>query len=268
MPRTDFIDISSNESSPMQNHPMNTTQSLYPTNTTIDITLALTIPPPTISQTISTQEVMVSPLAPRALVFSTLPSLPLKPHPFLTSLDDLPPRNSNPLPSSLSQGLSQTLLIPTPVDFEPSFPLINPSINGRISPVALASSIMMMEPQRTGLQYRCKRRCEASPAVEGVLVTSGFKLSSSVESSASHVILSDTETAVDEVPAIVPEDNLETELSEASSSPDYVPASPDYVPATPDYFPGSDKESDQRSRSRRTPRRTILLATTYLRQLD
>nr|GEX98936.1 putative reverse transcriptase domain-containing protein [Tanacetum cinerariifolium] len=48
---------------------------------------------------------MVSPLAPRALVFSTTPSLPLEPHPCLTSLDDQPPRSSNPQPQSLSQGV-------------------------------------------------------------------------------------------------------------------------------------------------------------------
>ncbi|GJW79726.1 hypothetical protein Tco_0143701, partial [Tanacetum coccineum] len=67
----------------------------------------------------------VSPLAPRALVFSTPPSSPIKPHPYLTTLDDLPPRNSNPLPPSLAQSLSQTLLLPTTMDFEPSFPPIN-----------------------------------------------------------------------------------------------------------------------------------------------
>ncbi|GJR33234.1 hypothetical protein Tco_1109466 [Tanacetum coccineum] len=97
MPRTDFIDLSSNESPPIQNHPI---------NTTLDTTLALTIPPLTINQTISTQGTNVSPLAPRALVFSTPPSSLLEPHPYLTSLDDLPPRNSNPPPPSPSQGLS------------------------------------------------------------------------------------------------------------------------------------------------------------------
>ncbi|GJT58810.1 hypothetical protein Tco_1002343 [Tanacetum coccineum] len=51
----------------------------------------------------------VSPLAPRDLVFSTPPSSSLEPHPYLTTLDDLPPRNSNPPPPSLSQGHSQGL---------------------------------------------------------------------------------------------------------------------------------------------------------------
>ncbi|GJU45715.1 hypothetical protein Tco_1202981 [Tanacetum coccineum] len=97
LPRTDFIDLSSNESSPIQNHPI---------NTNLDTTLALTIPPPTINHTISSQGTNVSPLAPRALVFTTPLSSPLEPHPYLTSLDDLPPRNSNPPPPSLSQRLS------------------------------------------------------------------------------------------------------------------------------------------------------------------
>ncbi|GJR58338.1 hypothetical protein Tco_1500500 [Tanacetum coccineum] len=113
MLRTDFINLSSNESSPIQNHPI---------NTTLDTTLALIIPPLTINQTIPSQGTNVSPLAPRALIFSTPPSSPLELHPYLTSLDDLPPRNSNPPPPSLSQGLSQTLHLPTPMDFEPSFP--------------------------------------------------------------------------------------------------------------------------------------------------
>ncbi|GKB79092.1 hypothetical protein Tco_0945987 [Tanacetum coccineum] len=113
LPRTDFIDLSSNESSPFQNHPI---------NTTLDTTLALTIPPPTINQTVPSQGTNVSPLAPRALVFSTPPSSLLEPHPYLTSLDDLPIRNYNPPPPSLSQGLSQTLPLPTPMDVEPSFP--------------------------------------------------------------------------------------------------------------------------------------------------
>ncbi|GJW08225.1 hypothetical protein Tco_1570648 [Tanacetum coccineum] len=68
---------------------------------------------------------MVLPLAPRALVFSTLPSSPLDLHPYLSSLNELPPRSSNPLPQTLSQCLSQTLPQPTFMDFEPSFPYIN-----------------------------------------------------------------------------------------------------------------------------------------------
>ncbi|GKE07792.1 hypothetical protein Tco_1411343 [Tanacetum coccineum] len=125
LPRTDYIDISSNETSPIQNHFTNTSQSVNPTNATIDTTFALTIPPPTTIQTILTQGTIISHLAPIALVFSTPPSSPLELHPYLTSLNDLPPRNSNPLSQTLSQGLFQTLPLPIPMDFEPSFPPIN-----------------------------------------------------------------------------------------------------------------------------------------------
>ncbi|GJX44207.1 hypothetical protein Tco_0260883 [Tanacetum coccineum] len=68
---------------------------------------------------------MISPLARRALVFSTPPSSPLDLHPYLSSLNEQSPRSSNPLPQTLFQGLSQTLPQPTPIDFEPSFPPIN-----------------------------------------------------------------------------------------------------------------------------------------------
>ncbi|GJX55509.1 hypothetical protein Tco_0285406 [Tanacetum coccineum] len=67
---------------------------------------------------------MVSPLAPRALIFSTPPGSPLEPHLYLTSLDDILLRSSNPPPPSLSQRLSQTLPLPTSMNFEPSFPLL------------------------------------------------------------------------------------------------------------------------------------------------
>ncbi|GJY21019.1 hypothetical protein Tco_0393585 [Tanacetum coccineum] len=116
MPRTEVIDISSNESSPIQTNLI---------NTTLDTTLALTIPSPITSQAISTQGIDVSPLAPRALVYSTTTSSPLEPHPYLTSLENLPPRSSNPSPPSSSLGFSQTLPQQTPMDFEPPIPLIN-----------------------------------------------------------------------------------------------------------------------------------------------
>ncbi|GKD03319.1 hypothetical protein Tco_1178293 [Tanacetum coccineum] len=58
MTRTDVIDISSNESSPIQN-------SLI--NTTLDTTLALTISSLITIQAIPTQGIDVSPLSPRAL---------------------------------------------------------------------------------------------------------------------------------------------------------------------------------------------------------
>nr|GEW78827.1 hypothetical protein [Tanacetum cinerariifolium] len=117
--RTELIDLSSRESLPIQNHPI---------NTTLDTTLALLIPPSALGQTKPTQGNIVSPLAPRALVFSTPTNSPIEPHPYLASLDDLPPRSLNPQPRSHSQ-------------------------DGRFSPVALASSIEVIEPPRTGLQY-------------------------------------------------------------------------------------------------------------------
>ncbi|GJX29733.1 hypothetical protein Tco_0237812 [Tanacetum coccineum] len=66
---------------------------------------------------------------PRALTFSTPPSSPLEPHPYLSSLNEPPPRSSNPLPQTLSQGLTQTLPQPAFMDFEPSVPPINLSIS-------------------------------------------------------------------------------------------------------------------------------------------
>ncbi|GJU07124.1 hypothetical protein Tco_1123554 [Tanacetum coccineum] len=62
----------------------------------------------------------------------------------------------------------------------------------------------------------------------------------SVGSSASHEVLEAEATVVTAPTAIldhVLESDLETELSEALPSPDYVPASPDC-------FPGSEPESD------------------------
>ncbi|GJU60067.1 hypothetical protein Tco_1237833 [Tanacetum coccineum] len=123
---TDFIDISSNESSPIQNHTFQPLNTIHTTiTTTLDTILALTIPPPTSIQTTLTLEPLMTPLAPRALTFSTPPSSPLEPHPYLSSLNEIPPRTTNPLPQVISQGLSQTLPQPSPMDFEPSFPPIN-----------------------------------------------------------------------------------------------------------------------------------------------
>ncbi|GJS70770.1 hypothetical protein Tco_0703611 [Tanacetum coccineum] len=129
MPRTDFIEISSNESSPIQNHLTNASQPLNITNTnpstTLDTTLALTTPPPTSIQTTLTLEPLMTPLASRALTFSTPPSSPLEPHPYLSSLNEIPPITTNPLPKVIYQGLSQTLPQPSPMNFEPTFPPIN-----------------------------------------------------------------------------------------------------------------------------------------------
>ncbi|GJS12729.1 hypothetical protein Tco_0407201 [Tanacetum coccineum] len=80
--RTNVINISSNEpSSIQQNNPISTT-------------LALTITPSMASQTPPTQSIEISPLAPIARVFSTPSSSPIEPHPYLTSMEDLPHRSS------------------------------------------------------------------------------------------------------------------------------------------------------------------------------
>ncbi|GJR39729.1 hypothetical protein Tco_1215413 [Tanacetum coccineum] len=87
------------------------------------------------SQTTPTQPIETSPLAPKALIFSTLPGLPIEPHPYLNSMEDFPCRSSNPLPPPPSQGFTQTLPQPTPMDFEPFFSPINLSRRGsRMSP--------------------------------------------------------------------------------------------------------------------------------------
>nr|GFA52986.1 hypothetical protein [Tanacetum cinerariifolium] len=61
----------------------------------------------------------------RALVYSTPPSSPIEPYPYLNSLEDLPPRSTNPPPLSLDQANNQTLSHTTLMDFEPPFPPIN-----------------------------------------------------------------------------------------------------------------------------------------------
>ncbi|GKG07338.1 hypothetical protein Tco_0330307, partial [Tanacetum coccineum] len=68
------------------------------------------------SQTPTTQSIEISPLPPRALVFSILPSSPIELHPYLTSLEDFPPRSSNPPPTPPTQGFNETLPQHTPMD--------------------------------------------------------------------------------------------------------------------------------------------------------
>nr|GEV51662.1 reverse transcriptase domain-containing protein [Tanacetum cinerariifolium] len=95
----------------------------------VTTTLDLTPPPPTSIQTTLNLEPLMSPLAPKALTFSTSPSSPLETHPYLSSLNERPPRSSNPLPKVISQGLSQTPPQPTLMDFVPTFPPINFSMS-------------------------------------------------------------------------------------------------------------------------------------------
>ncbi|GJX51911.1 hypothetical protein Tco_0280280 [Tanacetum coccineum] len=88
--KTNVIEISSIESSPTQNN------NLIPT--TLNITLALSITPPMISQTPSAQPIKVSPLAPRFLVFLTPSSSPIEPHPYLNSLSASSILSGRPVP--------------------------------------------------------------------------------------------------------------------------------------------------------------------------
>ncbi|GJY60601.1 hypothetical protein Tco_0461258 [Tanacetum coccineum] len=70
-------------------------------------------------------EPFASPLAPRALVFTTPPNTPNDPHPFLSSLNDAPPRPTNQSPHSLKQNLPQPSQNEAPV--EPTIPSLNPN---------------------------------------------------------------------------------------------------------------------------------------------
>ncbi|GJS46130.1 hypothetical protein Tco_0596251 [Tanacetum coccineum] len=116
---TNIIDISSNESSLLK------ANNLIPMPLTTTLTLSLTTP--NASQTLPTQPIKASPLAPRALLFTTPPS---SPHPYLNSLDDLPSRISNPPPLPLDIINNQTLPHTTLMNFEPSFPPTNLSRRG------------------------------------------------------------------------------------------------------------------------------------------
>ncbi|GJV85852.1 hypothetical protein Tco_1525750 [Tanacetum coccineum] len=119
--KIDYIDLTSNETSPQPSQ-------LNPI-VTIDTTLALTIPPLTSNQATPMVEPFTSPLAPRALIFSTPPNTPIEPHPYLSSTNDAPPRSTNPFPQSIVQNLPQTLQQNSPI--EPTLPspnLPNPSM--------------------------------------------------------------------------------------------------------------------------------------------
>ncbi|GJS91662.1 hypothetical protein Tco_0774298 [Tanacetum coccineum] len=102
-------------------------------------TLALSLTLPNVSQTLPSKPIEASPLAPRALVFSTPPN---SPHPY--SLEDVPPRSLNPPPhSSLNQLHNQTLPYATLINFEPFFLPTNLSRKG---------NRLWNVPEGTGLQ--------------------------------------------------------------------------------------------------------------------
>ncbi|GKA68072.1 hypothetical protein Tco_0767989 [Tanacetum coccineum] len=113
--KTTIIDISSNESSPLQ------ANNLIPTTLTTTLALSLTLP--NASQTLPSQLIDTSPLEPQALIFS---SPPTSPHPYLNNIRDLPLRSSNPLPLPLLDQINnQILLYNNHMDFELSFPPTN-----------------------------------------------------------------------------------------------------------------------------------------------
>nr|GEZ07915.1 hypothetical protein [Tanacetum cinerariifolium]GEZ12347.1 hypothetical protein [Tanacetum cinerariifolium] len=115
--RNNVIDISSNKSSTLQeNNPI-------PIN--LNTTLELSITPPNISHSPPNQPLEASPLALRALVIFTPPTSPIEPHLYLNSLDDFPPRSSNPPLLPLDKANNQTLPHVTLINFEPSFQSTN-----------------------------------------------------------------------------------------------------------------------------------------------
>ncbi|GJU80052.1 hypothetical protein Tco_1282417 [Tanacetum coccineum] len=133
-PKVTYIDLTSNEDSPQQH------------NTTIDTTLALTIPPPIPNMV----EPFASPLAPRALVFTTPPNTPNDPHPFLSSSNDAPPRPTNPLPHSLTQNLSQPSQNEAPV--KPTIQSLNPNSHQTNAPPNLSVEREFIQQEIHNLQ--------------------------------------------------------------------------------------------------------------------
>ncbi|GKA64652.1 hypothetical protein Tco_0764359 [Tanacetum coccineum] len=124
--RTCVIDISSNESSPLR-EPIN---NLITTHLATPQVSPLTSPIATPLLTL--QPNAPTTLAPRELVFTT-PST--SPHPYLNTLEDLPPRCANPPPLlTLEQIVSQPLPFIDHMDIEPLIPPTNLTRrNGRLS---------------------------------------------------------------------------------------------------------------------------------------
>ncbi|GKB57258.1 hypothetical protein Tco_0913444 [Tanacetum coccineum] len=97
-----------------------------------------------ISQATLTQPIEILPFAPRDVMFLTPPNSPIEPHPYLNSLDELPPRSSN-LPPPPTQGINQTPPQHSPMDFEPFFPPINLSMSGSRMNAQLEPFMIIME---------------------------------------------------------------------------------------------------------------------------
>ncbi|GJS91533.1 hypothetical protein Tco_0774169 [Tanacetum coccineum] len=119
--RTNIIDISSNESSPIQKPSNN--HITTPRTTSLTKNLALSLTPPLINQILAPQPNEPSPLAPRELIFTTPPT---SHRPYLNNLEDLPPRCTNPpLLPTFEQITSQPLPINNHIEYEPFFPPTN-----------------------------------------------------------------------------------------------------------------------------------------------
>ncbi|GJT25902.1 retrotransposon protein, putative, ty1-copia subclass [Tanacetum coccineum] len=116
----------------------------------------------------------MTPLAPRALTFYTPPSSPLEPHPYLSSLNEIPPRTTNLLPQVISQGLSQTLPQPSLMDFEPTFPPINLSrsrLSAQPEPTITRNQIQQELNQLHTLEQNIQEAIQNAQHVQKSLIT-------------------------------------------------------------------------------------------------
>ncbi|GJV31469.1 hypothetical protein Tco_1391869 [Tanacetum coccineum] len=119
--RTSVINISSNESSPLRESSNNyiTTPPTTPLVSPLSSPVTTTIVAPLLAPQPNTPTT----LAPRELVFTTSPT---SPHPYLNTLEDLPPRCTNPPPlHTLEQIVSQPLPLTDHMEVEPFFPPTN-----------------------------------------------------------------------------------------------------------------------------------------------
>ncbi|GKG01747.1 hypothetical protein Tco_0306452 [Tanacetum coccineum] len=103
--QTSVIDISSNESSPL-NEPTNNYNTTPPT-TPLETSPQTPLTTPLVTPPLAPQPTIPTTLAPRELVFTTPPT---SPHPYLNTLEDLPPRCTNPPPLPTLEQLVRQLM--------------------------------------------------------------------------------------------------------------------------------------------------------------
>ncbi|GJY39876.1 hypothetical protein Tco_0426240 [Tanacetum coccineum] len=119
--QTSVIEISLNESSPLKK-PSNNYNTTPPT-TPLKISPQTQLTTPLVTPPLAPQPTTPTTLASRKLVFTTPPT---SPHPYLNTLEDLPPKCTNPPPlPTLEQLVSQPLPLPDHMDVEPSLPPTN-----------------------------------------------------------------------------------------------------------------------------------------------